>query len=293
MTVLTLTNPNSNRLADNIRSSAARNLPTVSPQRHANRRGAVVCGTAPSLMKPSNLREIRELVRRKWVVIAVKDAVRLLHSKGIPVDYSVAIDPDARQIEKTHLDPRVTYCLASSCSPAMFDHVINGGCRAEVYHSACGAPDEMELYRNLHGHDDVMCGGFTVINRAASLALYMGVPRIAIAGAEFGWREGSEYYAAGCVGRPSNENSVLFCDDGKIDGRPWFTRLDLMGSAVDIARRVKTGKVKIIGDSLAASLSRFTEADLDRVVKAYTPTPPAPAKSGPDIGALIRAAQAT
>lgn len=298
MTILTLTNPNIGRLADNIISSGARHLPNVTPQRHANRRGAVVCGTAPSLLKPSTLRKIRELVRRKWVVIAVKDAVRLLWDRKIPVDYSVAIDPDARQIEKTHLDPRVTYCLASSCSPVMFDHVINGGCKVEVYHSACGAPDECGLYRKHHGYDDVAQGGYTVVNRAVSLAEYMGVPRIVVAGADFGWREGSEYYAAGCVGRPGNEQGALFCDDGKIEGDPkrvWYSRLDLLASAVDIARRAKAGKVKVIGDSLAASLSKFSEADLDRVVKMAPPptgSVPAEQKSGPDIGAMIRAAQA-
>ena len=54
-------------------------------------------------------------------------------------------------------------------------------------------------------------------------------------------------------------------DDGRLDGKPWHTRPDLLASAVDVARKVKGGGVRVLGDSIAASLSLRDEEYLDWV----------------------------
>ena len=118
-----------------------------------------------------------------------------------------------------------------------------------------------------------MCGGFTVANRALALAAYMGLPKLVMAGCDFGWRgEQSDgdarYYADFVKSKPIDQ--VFMSDHGKVDGRPWMSRPDMVASAQDIARRIKSGQVEVWGDSLAVSLSKFSDEKLESVCKINT-----------------------
>lgn len=270
MTVMHLANPNQRRLVGHILDCQKYGLSAVQAGVHADRPGAVIVGTAPSFMEESSLRKVRKLQRKGFIVFAIKAAVEILPKHGIAVDYSVNMDPGAEEVGKTPLDWSVTYLLALSCHPALFAHVVGGGCRAQVYASACGIDSEEDIYQAAHGlaQGSTMCGGFTVTNRALALAKFMGLREVWIAGAQFGWRESQSYYAPGIAATPGNKGPE-WCDQGKIDGTPWHTKLDLMASAVTIARQMRDGTVHIIGDSLAASLARQDRQDptfLDRVV---------------------------
>lgn len=266
-----MTNPNVPFLHKNIDHAATLNLPLLKPGCHSGEKGVIVCGCGPTLIRPkANLDKIKKLVKVGYKVIAVKEAVRVLTEKGVKVDYAVAMDPDAKQIDKTPIVPGVIYYLASSCHPDMFKHCMDGGAEVRIFHSACGAQNEIPRYHHLFGDTTVAEGGYTVINRAFAVAKIMGFPgpNTYIAGAPFGWRKGQSYYAQGVRGKPGNAVGPEWCDAGKIEGNPakkWWTKLDLMTSAQDMARRIKAGECKVIGDSLAFALSKHDDAYIESV----------------------------
>ncbi len=128
---------------------------------------------------------------------------------------------------------------------------------------------ETDLYGQLFPCADVMMGGYACLNRAVSLVRYMGFRTTVLAGADFAWRSptGDAHYASFVEVGPAGVGGIMN-DGGSVDGQPWYTRPDQLGSAVDLARRVKSGHAKIIGDSLAASLALRSESFLRQVVQS-------------------------
>ena len=292
-------NPESGNLGKHIAAAAARGLPMIEKNCLAAARGAVVCGLGPSLQRPDVLAKVRGYAKRGWIVFGLKEALGFLADQGIRPKFSANMDPTVHEVGRTPVLDGVTYCLASSCHPDLYDHVLGQGGVVNVFHSACGyvetkcdagfvidlgadqqavvlgeygltttegyefSPiviarfDEVAVYRRQFPNADTMCGGFTVGNRAVALAKYMGIERIVVAGLDFGWRDGSDYYAEFCRAAPLRD--VLMHDDGKVDGRPWHTRPDLLASAKDIAIRIKAGEVVVLGDSLAAALAKHDD----------------------------------
>lgn len=133
-------NPEIVHFRRNIYGAAARGLPMVEKDRHVGEPGCVIASTGPSIEDRAVQREIDRLVRRRgWTLIALKEAIGYFADRGFPVRYSVSMDPGGpRQIKRTPIRPGVTYCLASSCHPDLYDHVLRNGGRVEVFHSACG-----------------------------------------------------------------------------------------------------------------------------------------------------------
>jgi hypothetical protein len=306
-------NPEFERLGNHLKSSAARGLPMAKRDMHAGERGAIICGLGPSIQKPSVLREIRDKAKKGWYIFGLKEAATFLKDKGIKVHYGCNMDPGPQECGRTPIYEDVTYCLASSCHPELYDHVLSNGGKVLIFHSACGYTEKMmkpgffidfgngdqaitlgqyemktisdrdfspvfsaeknevEIYKELFGTGDVVIGGFTVANRAMGLASYMGFKKIILAGVDFGWRikdndMGSDGYYAGFVNAEPLQD-VFMTDSGRVDGKPWKTRPDLLASAVDVARHIKRGTVRVIGDSLAVSLSKKDDDYLDNVVR--------------------------
>lgn len=278
MTQLKLTNANVAFLPMNIEYSASLKLPTLQRDIHRKAPGFIICGTGPTLLEPKTLKDIRRFSRQGFIVIAVKQAIRLLKEQEIKVHYSFAMDPGAAQLKKTPIDKEVNYIVASSCHPAMFDYLTEAGCKITVVHSACGATKgnmaEMNIYEKYYPDfchvEDVMSGGYTVVNRAVHAAEYMGARQIIIAGAPFGWREGTEYYAKSITEAASNATGPTLGDNGSVDGKLWFTKADLLPSAVSLAKKAKKnpGKFIFLGDSLAKGLEKKDENFLQQIIKS-------------------------
>jgi hypothetical protein len=271
-----LVNPEVKFLPMNIEYAASLGLPFIQKDALADARGAIVCGTAPSLVKGDSLREIRRLKGLGYKIFAVKQAIRILTEYDIVPDYSVAMDPGEKQIKKTPLDPRVTYFVATSCHPRMFDYLLKGGANVVLFHSACGAATEnlceMDIYAKYFpencSYESVASGGFTVVNRAVAVAEWMGAKKIYVAGAPFGWREGDDYYAPTVTEPAGNASGPTLDDKGVVDGKRWFTKADLLPSALSVARKAKANPSRFVflGDSLAASLATKSDAFLQRVI---------------------------
>jgi len=296
-------------LLPHIAYAASLGLPVVEKGCHAGEK-ALICSTGPTIQNKAILKQVKRLAK-DHVVFGLKETIPFLKNKGIRVKYSVAMDPGSdRQVTRTPIDKDVTYCLASSCHPALFDHVKDAGCEIKVFHSACGeaAPSydkgmlveagndefsmvegefelktmgegyefcpliplmkqEIQIYEELFdGYAAVMCGGFTVTNRALALAKFMGFDEIVMAGTDFGWRkEGGSHYSKLVTVDAQDDNYMT--DQGLVDGKPWFTRPDQLASAQDVAKKIKVGEVSVLGDSLAAALSKQTDEFLDDIVK--------------------------
>lgn len=271
-----LVNPEGRFLPMNIEYAASLNLPFVQKGALAEAKGVVVCGTAPSLVKGPSLREIKRLQGIGYKVFAVKQAICILTEYDIVPDFSVAMDPGEKQIKKTPLDPRVTYFVATSCHPRMFDYLLKGGANVVLFHSACGASTEtlceMDLYAKYFpencSYESVACGGFTVVNRAVAVARWLGAKKIHVAGAPFGWREGDDYYAPTVSEPAGNASGPTLDDQGRVDGKRWYSKADLLPSAMSLARKAKAepNRFVFIGDSLAASLASKSDAFLERVI---------------------------
>ena len=137
-----------------------------------------------------------------------------------------------------------------------------GPCEVQLFHSACGLPNELQLYGELFAPADCMTGGYNVVNRALALAKYMGAVGMILAGVDSGWRPGSAFYADGTDNRPGVDMS----DHGVVDGREWMTRPDMLASAVALARFAKQNPVEFIGDVLPAKLVKKDEAFLKQCV---------------------------
>jgi hypothetical protein len=128
--------------------------------------------------------------------------------------------------------------------------------------------NEVDIYQRLFPTGDTMQGGFTVTNRALALATYLGYPDIVIAGADFGWREdhASDTHYASFVTVGAQQKSYM-TDEGRIDGNPWLTRPDQIASAADIAKRAQEGTIRLLGDTMAAALTKRSRDFIDQLVQ--------------------------
>lgn len=291
-----------------IKHSASLNLPMVEKDCHAGEK-CIIVGTGPNLKNKTVFRQIKALAK-DHVVIALKEAVGYLKSKGIKVTYSVAMDPGGeRQIARTPPCLDVIYCVASSCHPDFYNHLIDAGCEVRVFHSACGQGEasfdkgmlvqasndefsivegefvlttantgnefcpvvgmvkqEIEIYSGLFKNADVMCGGFTVTNRALALVNYMGFHIPKMAATDFGWRkEGGSHYCN--IVKVATHDDKYMTDASAVDGKPWYTKPDQLASAVDVAKKIRAGEVEVLGDSLAVALSKRDDNFLEEIVK--------------------------
>jgi hypothetical protein len=116
-------------------------LKMVEKDRHKDAPGAVLASTGPSIENQRVLNRIRVLVeRRGYTLMALKESIGFLSDMGLPVTYTASMDPGGeRQVTRTPLRDGVTYCLASSCHPDLYDHVQSApNAKVEVFHSACG-----------------------------------------------------------------------------------------------------------------------------------------------------------
>lgn len=295
------TNPNLDNYENNIRSCAARELP-MAPKMFHEGETAIVCGSGPSLCSDEVIDRIRDEQEAGAVIFACKAAIRHLVDHGITPDYGVSMDPGAHIADprKIYKAPGVVHIIASTSDPELFDYLLGSEfgepSTVWVFHSATGfakqtnqaeweklPPEEqslytafpqdadviwqmseLDLYEALFDDATVMEGGFNVVNRAVSLAQYMGARKIILAGADSGWRDDSKMYCDGWEGRPGTNMN----DGGVVDGQNWNTRPDMLASAVALAKIARDrgpDQFEIIGDTLPASLSDRDDEFLDKV----------------------------
>jgi hypothetical protein len=264
-------NPNSDNFDGNIRNAA--DLP-YRMIKHNELRGAtvVIAGSGPTLNDPDVLESIRIEQSKGAILVALKKAIKVLHDKGFKIDYAVSMDPGDHVAcpERIYKAPGVKHILATSSDPKLFEYL--DGEEIYLFHSACGLPNEVQLYQqlwatksNVESDAWVAGGGYNVTNRAAAAFLFMGAKRLVFAGADSGWRDDESFYADGTPNRPG----VDMCDKGLVDGKPWWTRPDMLASGVALAKLQKLygeDKIVFLGDVMPAKLAKKDDEFLDNCV---------------------------
>lgn len=143
-TKVQFSNPNMVNLGKHIHSAAGMvkdgTCQMVSKDRHRSEPGVVLCSTGPSIQNKKVLKQIKGYLKQGYRLAALKESIPFIKEKtGVLAKYSVAMDPGGdRQVTRTPAIPGVTYCLASSCNPILYNHLLAAGCEVEVFHSACG-----------------------------------------------------------------------------------------------------------------------------------------------------------
>lgn len=145
-----------------------------------------------------------------------------------------------------------------------------------IFHSATGYQNEVQLYNTLFETPAVMGGGYNVVNRALSAAIFMGASKIILAGCDCGWRKDEKFYVDGSQNRPGVDMS----DHGLVEGtdssgKPlpekdpdaaeWMTRPDMLASGVALAKLIKQhpDRFVILGKTLPSVLIHKDEEFLN------------------------------
>jgi len=150
-----------------------------------------------------------------------------------------------------------------------------------IFHSATGYENEVKMYNELFDLHDCMGGGYNVVNRALSAAMFMGVDNIVMAGTDCGWRVDGKFYADDTNNRPGvdmNDGMMVEGTDkngqkiNNPNAREWFTRPDMLASGVALAKlAIKfNGKIKFIGDTLPAKLIEKDDSFLNKCASFHS-----------------------
>lgn len=130
---------------------------------------------------------------------------------------------------------------------------------------------EADVYVRDFPSGDIMQGGFTVTNRAIAVCKYFGYPRVVCAGTDFGWRDEGRISHYADIVKVEPTPAAILCDEGKIDGKKWYSKPDQLASAVQLAKEARRGEMEFIGDVLPKAMADHASDDyLDRIVKYST-----------------------
>jgi len=253
-------NPNTGNYERNIRHAASLGLKQARRNQEKGKT-VVICGSGPSLKDELVLAELRELVKSEGdnlIIMACKAAIKYMTEQGFKVTYGVSMDPGAHIAcdEKISKVPGVTHIMATSSDPEVFEYLKDE--KVMLFHSATGYEHEVKLYNSLFKDGWCAGGGYNVVNRALSLAQYMGFKKFVMVGTDCGWREDASFYVDGNEQRPG----VDMKDGGMVDGIPWNTRPDMLASGIALAKVAKTigqENFTFLGDVLPAKLRHKSE----------------------------------
>lgn len=268
-----LFHPLQHRFAEFLRHTATLGLPVIRGGEFAATPGLIITGSGPSLARYGVLQDIRHAISKGFAVMACKESVRLLTERGIKVTYAVATDPKEDQIAKTAFYPHIHYLFGSICHPTFLQHFIDLNAKISIFHVRSGARDaehmgeedpEAALLHSLWPGDIVvMDGGVSVFSRAMGLGVAGGAQRFIGAGCDFGWRQHSSYYAKGAREVAGNYGPI-WCDNGMLDGVPWYSKHDQLVCAEHLAKAVLNlnGALTVLGDTVAKGLVRKFSRDI-------------------------------
>jgi len=262
-TQIKFVNPNTDNFGKNIRHAAVLGLPCIKPDFEKGNL-TVVAGSGPTLKDPEVLAQLDALLARGAKLIACKQAIKFLHDKGYKIDYAVSMDPGAHiaQPGKIFKAPGVKHIIATSSDPALFSYLKDE--EVILFNSACGLKNELDLYAQLFDNGVCMGGGFNVVNRAVSLAIYMGFDEVHLIGVDGGWKDGERFYVDG-TGATVKKVTMT----AELGGQKWYTAPDMLASGVALARLYKAnpGKIFFIGDTLPQYFKDKDEQFLDDCAK--------------------------
>lgn len=254
----------------------------------------VLCGAGPTLRHHA-----AEWCPQGDQVWGCNSALTWLAANEHKVTHGFAIDQTEDMLTEWATPPRVGYLVASSIHPKLREHLESKGLRLRWFHNWVGVNKppvkyqgetmsyEDALYHRLFAHRMPRSGfGLNSVTRAIDIALYMGFATITILGADCAlaydepppvgmepqsyehlrWlREHCHLHADG--GGAFASHSTMAVLSGRIDGKHWETKADMMVTAVSLAKKVRQmpNRIRLIGDTLPNALKDKDDAYLDRL----------------------------
>lgn len=217
----------------------------------------ILCGAGPSLRETAD-----EWVPRGDQVWGCNSALTYLHDRGYPVTHGFTVDQTPETLGEWASCPPVEYLLASTVHPHLTELLQGRGRATRFFHNYVGIKrPPVEIDGELIGYEDWMYqslypttirtgSGLNSVNRAIDLAIFMGFARITVLGADCAlrfktippadmvnnspehraWlREETTMHADGGHGMAANSTPLVLW--GRIDGRDWLTKPDMVISA--------------------------------------------------------------
>ena len=221
----------------------------------------VICGAGPSLREHAK----KYTKSRYKTVWGCNSAMPWLLDQGYRCTHGFCIDQTLGMLEEWESVPDVEYLLASTVHPHLTDMIAKAGRRMRWFHNYTGMenPPEWEkdqgellkgweeshgrkmtpekakkfletryedfLYHFLYPPSVRVGDGLNSVNRAVCLALFMGYSRIVVVGADCALAEDGAFH---CDGADATVSGTPIVMEGKVDGRLWKTKPDMIISAV-------------------------------------------------------------
>jgi hypothetical protein len=211
---------------DNVRASAARDLPWFTGFRDEGKT-CVIVGGAPSMR--DCIADIRWHARQKKTrVVSVNNAWRVLVENGVTPDVHVILDARAENAAFVEGAPKsMRFLLASQCHPDVFDAVQAGGYETAVWHCAFGENDALWEILKPYGESKpiiLVPGGSTVGLRAMWLAVFSGFRKLHMYGLDSSYDKDGAHHA---YAQPLNDGETVLAvarGEKTYQCAPWMVR---------------------------------------------------------------------
>ncbi len=225
----------------NIRSSVARKLPIVAGVGPANDLELCVVGGGPSLQ--DTLPEIVKFVEeQRGYVAAVNGTLKWLLDHDIVPTMCGVCDPSPHMVDIVHADTRVTYFLASTVHPTVYDKLLDAGCRIFRWNIS-SIPNGLRVLDQVEPDWFMVGGGSTMGLRWLTLGYALGFRTFHLHGFDSSFREKSSHAYA------DHQDKKEWINLGGYQTRPNF-----LGQVTDFL----------------GALNRFMESDADAIsLKVY------------------------
>lgn len=258
----------------------------------------VICGAGPSLSETAT-----EWCAKGDHVWGCNSALTYLYDRGHKVTHGFTVDQTPAMCNEWASAPPVEYLLATTVHPHLTELVQSKGNRVRFFHNYVGIaggdmewPDERGEMVKMMREDwmyavlfpgSVRAGsGLNATTRAIDVAMFMGYDKVYVLGADCALKTTAECPYDATFGSPEHmdwltKHVVMHADGGnalasgataqtmtgEIDGRVWTTKVDLMISAVWLAKMKKRlgDRIEYIGDVLPNALAGKDDAFLDRL----------------------------
>lgn len=202
---------------------------------------AVVC-YGPSL------NDTWEKIRDFKYIISCSGAHRFLVERGIRPTHHVEVDPRAHKVTLIGPpDPATEYLIASTCHPAVFDHLE--GMSVTLWHVFDSQEDAL---RTLPRGEWALTGGCSVGLRALSIARFLGFADLHVFGMD-GSEGGSGKHAAEHPSQPKNHS---LCDYDGVTYKTTPAMLEAARSTWHELDQMPDVKATFYGEGLVQHMAR-------------------------------------
>lgn len=206
---------------------------------------AVVCSPGKTLMDFIESIKVR-YDKGEVDVFAVKCA-HILEEHGIIPKYSVHVETNPRELDRTHVNSKIRYLISTQCVPELFDYYTDNNCKVYRFHSKISSTWVPEK---------CVAQGSNSALQAMYLAKWLGYKELELVGFDCSWEEGKHTHI--------DMSRSLMTDNPhwKVklsSGKEVFTNLVYQGAASEAVRVLRSFgadmHVRIQGDMYAQDVA--------------------------------------